>query len=90
MKHLWICLFALLPFLAHAQEANEGVSAGDRMPSFNIVHDDGDNRCVYLSQRESDFGQLFRDMVSSLSKRAGRNTADTLGRSTKTTLILPY
>ena len=41
MKHLWICLFALLPFLAHAQEANEGVSAGDRMPSFNIVHDDG-------------------------------------------------
>ena len=41
MKHLWICLFALLPFLAHAQEANEDVSAGDQMPSFNIVHDDG-------------------------------------------------
>ena len=41
MKHLWICLFALLPFLAHAQKDNEGVSAGDRMPSFNIVHDDG-------------------------------------------------
>lgn len=41
-KYIWICLLTLFPFLTYAQETNsDGVLKGDKMPSFNIVHDNG-------------------------------------------------
>ena len=74
-KCVFLAFFALLALVVRAQdESGDLVKEGQQMPAFTIVN----AGAFFFFEGESDLGEFFCNLVSSLSEGACRGTKDAL------------